>query len=378
MQRILTRNVVVLSVVSLLNDAASEMVMPLVPIFLATELAAGGTALGAIEGLAEAVASGLKVLSGRWSDRLGRARPFVVAGYGLTALARPFLALASSPVHVLAVRLADRTGKGLRTAPRDALLAASVAPADRGAAFGFHKSMDHAGAVVGPLLALGVLLFVSRDLSTVFAFAVIPGLLAALTVLIGVREQPVPPSAAPADEARPDLWRLLVPVGLATLGTASDTFLMLAAGVRDDAPLEAIPLLWLALHLVRMGVTAPGGALADRIGPRIVVALGWGLRAGLLALLAWSDDPWVTAAIVVASGLAAFAEPAEKKLVAAWVGASRRGAGFGWYHGVVGVAALPASLAFGLLWDHASPGAAFGASAGIVALATAALLALVR
>jgi sugar phosphate permease len=377
---VLTRNVVALSVVSLLNDAAGEMVMPLVPIFLATQLHAGGTALGAIEGVADAVASVLKVLAGRASDRLGRARPFVLAGYTLAALARPFLALATIPAHVLAVRLTDRVGKGLRTAPRDALLAASVAPGDRGAAFGFHRSMDHAGAVVGPLLALGVLLFVTHDLRTLFALAVVPGVLAALTVLFGVREAEVLPVevAVAVEVVRPDLWRMLVPVGLVTLGTASDTFLMLVAGVQDHAPLEAIPALWLLLHLVRTGITAPGGALADRVGARAGVAAGWAVRAAVLGLLALSDDPWVTAVLVVTFGLAAFSEPAEKKLVAAWVGSSKRGTGFGWYHGVVGLTALPASLGFGILWDQASPSVAFGASASIVALATAALLVLVR
>lgn len=375
---ILTRNVVLLGVVSLLNDASSEMVMPLLPVFLAIELGAGGTALGAIEGIADAVASVLKLLAGRWSDRVGRARPFVVAGYGLAALARPFVALATSAGHVLAVRVTDRVGKGLRTAPRDALLAASVDPADRGAAFGFHRSMDHAGAVVGPLLALGVLLFVTRDLRTLFALAAVPGAVAAAVVLLGVREAAAPAPDAPAEDGRPDLWRLLVPVALVTLGTASDAFLMLKAGIDGDAPLESLPVLWLLLHVVRTSIVAPAGRLADRIGARAVVAAGWAVRAALLAALALASDPWVTAALVVAFGLGGVAEGGERKLVAAWVGARKRGAAFGWYHAVVGLCALPASLGFGLLWDHVDPAVAFGVSAGVSLAAAGALLALVR
>ena len=172
----LNRNVIVLGMVSLLTDAASEMVIPLLPIFLTT-MGAGALVLGWIEGLAEATASLLKLLSGRWADRLGRNRPFILAGYSISSVARPLFALATSPWHVLAVRLTDRTGKGLRTSPRDALIAASVRPEEHGAAFGFHRAMDHAGAVIGPLMAFAFLTFWSQDLQTLFWLTAVPGCL---------------------------------------------------------------------------------------------------------------------------------------------------------------------------------------------------------
>ena len=184
----LTRNVLLLGLVSLLTDAASELIIPLLPLFLTGTLGASALLLGWIEGLADLVASVLKLLSGRWADRLGRNRPFVLGGYGLSSLARPFVALATAPWHVLLVRVLDRTGKGLRSSPRDALIASSVQPDQRGAAFGLHRAMDHAGAVIGPLLAAAYLTWWSEDLRTLFWLSAIPGAAAVLLVLFGVRE----------------------------------------------------------------------------------------------------------------------------------------------------------------------------------------------
>lgn len=371
------RNVLALGAVSLLNDAGSEMVIPFLGVFLATALGAGATVLGIVEGLAEAVSSLIKVLAGRWSDRARRTWPFVFVGYALAAGARPLLALTTLPVHVVLVRVTDRIGKGLRTAPRDALLAASVAPEDRGAAFGIHKSMDHAGAIVGPLLALGVLLWWTDDLRILFACSLVPGVLSVATVLLFVREVDSEPSAAePAglDRRGPYPWRLLVPVALSTLGTVGDTFLMLKAGVTEATPLVGLPLLWMALHLVRFALAAPGGRLADRVGALPIVVVGWTWRAMCLALLAVVEGPLATGVAVVGLGIASVAEPGEKALVARHVRADRRGTAFGGYHGVVGLMALPGAVGFGLLWDRASPTLAFAAAAAMSSVAAVELL----
>ncbi|MEQ1570883.1 MAG: MFS transporter, partial [Myxococcota bacterium] len=269
------RNVWLLGVASLLNDVASEMVMPLLPVFLVTVLGGGAATLGAIEGAADLVASGLKWLAGVASDRTGRSRPFVWAGYGLAGLARPFLAFASAPGHVLAVRLVDRVGKGIRTAPRDALLSASVAPEQRGAAFGFHQSMDHLGAAIGPAVALLLLLLWTKDLRAIFLVAAVPGLAAALVVPFTV-EVRRPPASAGSEPISPELWRFLLPVAVVSFGTASDAFLMLQAGVASHAPIESLPVIWVVLHLVRTAAATPGGWLSDRVDPRWVVAAGWG------------------------------------------------------------------------------------------------------
>jgi MFS family permease len=269
---------------------------------------------------------------------------------------------------VLAVRLADRVGKGVRTAPRDAMLAASVSEEQRGAAFGLHRSMDHAGATLGPLLAFVLLTTWTTDVRDIFAVAVVPGLLAALVVWGSREERPVEtaPAVPPVSGPEPQLWRVLLPIGLATLGTASDTFLMLKAGVDERAPITALPLLWMALHLVRTASAAPGGWLADRIGARGIITVGWSIRGLVFLLLALAPDLSWTAAAVVLYGLAGAADGAEKQLVAKFAPKDARGAAFGSFHAVVGAVALPASLGFGWLWDTFGVSTAFGTSSVLV------------
>jgi MFS family permease len=371
------RNVLVLGFASLLNDVASEMVMPLLPVFLVTALGGAASWVGLIEGAADLVSSVLKWAVGVASDRTGRTKPFVVVGYALAAVSRPFLSLATAPWHVLAVRLSDRVGKGLRTAPRDALLGASVPPEQRGAAFGFHQSMDHAGSAIGPALALAMLLFWTQDLRTIFLVAAVPGILAGLVVPIA-REVPRGASAGPSTGIGPELWRFLVPVAVVSFGTASDAFLMLEAGVTEHAPLEALPVISVLLHLIRTASATPGGWLADRVDPRWVVATGWAWRAAIYALLALTTDAWIAAALVVVYGFSGVTEGAEKKLVATYVGTRKSGAAFGIYHGVVGAVALPSGLLMGWLWDAYSPAAAWTMAASVVGAAVVLLLVTVR
>jgi len=369
----LTRNVVLLGVVSLLTDTATEMIVPLLPLFLST-LGAGALALGWIEGLADAVASVLKLLSGRWSDRTGRRRPFVIGGYGLASVARPFVAVATAASHVLAVRVADRVGKGLRTSARDALIAGSVDADQRGAAFGLHRAMDHTGAVLGPLIAFGFLLAWPSDLRTLFWLTAIPGAAAVAVVVFGVREAAVDTAPAQAsgnsDGPRDDrLLRLLLPLGLFTLGNASDLFLLLKAGA-TRTPLVTLPLLWMGLHVVKMLASIPGGRLSDRWGRARTISLGWIFYAAIYAGFAFAESQAAIWALFVAYGIYhGLTEGAERALVAELVPSTRWGSGFGWYHLTLGGLTLVASVLFGGLWEAFGSQAAFLTSAVLAVVA---------
>lgn len=384
----LPRLAVLLGITSFLSDVASEMIYPLLPVLLATTLGAGALAVGWVEGAAESLAAFLKLFAGWASDRSRRKKPWVVAGYALAGVARPLVAFAGSVGQVLAVRLTDRVGKGLRSAPRDALLAASVAPADRGRAFGFHRAADHAGALVGPLLAAG-LLALGLGLETVFLWAFLPGLLAPLVVLFGVRERPAPPAeSAPvlavagglglAPGERRALAPYLVTLALFTLGNSTDAFLLLRA-VELGVPAAAVPLLWAFLHAVKSGLGTWGGGLSDRLGRRRVITAGWGLYALVYLGLAVATTVWQVWGLFALYGLHyALVEGAEKALVADFVPAARRGAAFGWFHGVIGLCALPASVAFGALWQFAGASVAFTCGALLAGLATGLLATWVR
>jgi MFS family permease len=380
----LPRTVRSLGLVSLLTDASSEMIYPLLPAFLTGTLRAGPAFLGVVEGLAETVAAALKIVSGRVSDRLPRRKPLVVAGYALSSLVRPAVALATAPVHVLAVRLLDRAGKGVRSAPRDALLAAVVAREDRGRAFGFQRAMDHAGAMVGPLLASAAML-VTSDLRVVFALAAVPAVLAVLALVLGVREAPQAPDARPAagqsPPARaplePGFLRYLGVLALFTLGNSSDAFLLLRAQETGVA-LAAIPALWALHHLVKAGASTWGGALSDRVGRRRVILAGWSVYALAYAGFAVAASPLAVAGLFAFYGLFhALSEGAERALVTDLAGESNRGRAFGLFHAVTGAALLPASLLTGLLWQRFGAPAALGAGAVLAALAALGLLALV-
>lgn len=363
--------VVGLGFVSLLTDAASEMIFPLLPVFVAS-LGGGAMALGWIEGLADLVASFLKLYAGKWADRCGKRRPFVVGGYLLSSLARPFIALALLPWHVLSVRVVDRVGKGLRGSPRDALIAAAVEPARRGEAFGFHRSMDHAGAVLGPLLAFAILQFVTDDLRTLFWLAAIPGVFAVVAVWCTAHDVPTPAPIAPASSSKDPARHLagfLLPLCVFSLGRVSDVFLLaLAAGQRDA--LVELPLLWIGLSFVRSSTATLGGRLADRFGASRMVAAGWLVHAAVFAALAFTSDQNVIRALFLVYGLhAGLSEGAEKALVAAIAPQKTWGAAFGWYHFAAGVIALVANVGFGTLWDLAGQTTAFLASAGAAMLA---------
>jgi MFS family permease len=372
----LPRPVKVLGLVSLLTDASSEMIYPLLPAFLTGTLKASPAFLGLVEGLAEAVASSLKVASGFLSDRLPRRKPLVVAGYGVSSAVRPLVALATAPSHVLAVRLLDRVGKGVRTAPRDALLA-EVTPEDqRGRAFGFQRALDHVGAVVGPILA-SALLLAGADLRTVFALAALPAALAMAVLVFGVKEgKPVssPAAASGSAEAPPlprrrSFYLYLGVLAVFSLGNSSDAFLLLKAQ-EAGVTLILIPLLWTFHHVVKAGASTHGGVLADRRGRKGAILAGWFVYALAYAGFAGATSAGSVWLLFGFYGLfPALTEGPERALVAELAAADERGRAFGLYHAVTGGMALFASLLTGALWQRFGAGTALGTGAALAGLA---------
>jgi MFS family permease len=372
----LGRNVLALSAVSLLTDVSSEMTYPLLPVFLATVLGASATSVGVIEGAAESTAALLKLASGWWSDRAPRRKPLVLLGYAIASAIRPLIGLAQSVSQVLAIRVTDRVGKGIRTSPRDALIADSVDPAIRGRAFGFHRASDHAGAVIGPLLAFAILRWSRLDLRTVFLLTAIPGALAVLTLLFGVREVPreKPAREGAAAGLKVPLgrrfWAYLGVLLLFTLGNSTDAFLLLRAGQLGVAP-ALVPILWAMLHVVKSASSTPGGALSDRLGRKPLIVAGWLVYAAVYFAFGRASATWQAWALFAVYGLYfGLTEGVEKALVTDLVPPDRRGAAFGWYNLAIGLAALPASLLFGALWDRWGSSTAFDFGA-LLALAAA-------
>lgn len=380
----LGRNVLALSAVSLLTDVASEMTYPLLPVFLATVLGASASAVGAIEGAAESTAALLKLFSGWLSDRVPRRKPLVLAGYAIASAIRPLIGLAQGVSQVFAIRVTDRIGKGIRSSPRDAMIADSVDPAIRGRAFGFHRAADHAGAVIGPLLAFAILRWSRLDLRTVFLLTAIPGALAVAALVFGVREVPRVEAEPAREKAAIDLktplgrrfWAFLGVLLLFTLGNSSDAFLLLRAGQLGVVP-ALVPILWAMLHIVKSASSVPGGALSDRLGRKPLMVAGWLLYAAVYFAFGRATAPWQAWGLFAVYGLYfGLTEGVEKALVADFVPADRRGAAFGWYNLAIGIAALPASLLFGALWDRWGSATAFDFGA-LLALAAAAGIALV-
>jgi MFS family permease len=375
--RRLPATVVALGFVSLCTDLSSEMIVPLLPAFLTT-LGAGGTLIGLIDGVAETTSAWLKLVAGTWADRAARRKPLVVAGYALASAARPMMAIITAPWHALVVRFVDRVGKGVRSSPRDALIADAAPAAQRGAAFGFHRAMDHAGALGGPLVAYALVTWGALSTRAVFALAAVPAAIAVVVLVAFVREAPRarpapdgPPAARASLPAR--FWRYLVVVALFTLASSSDMFLLLRAHELGVPTAHAL-LLWALLHLVRSTLSTPLGALSDRVPRRRLIVGGWLVYAAVYVAFAYASAPWHVWALFAAYGVySAATEGAEKALVADLAPADARGRAFGWFNFVVGACALPASLGFGLVWDHVGHATAFLAAAGLAGLAAAGL-----
>jgi len=397
----LPRPVWLLGWVSLATDAATEAVYPLLPFFLTRVLHAGAVSLGIIEGAAEATNSVLKIVAGRVSDRR-RKRPIVLLGYSVSSFARPFVALTTTWLQVFVVRVLDRVGKGVRSAPRDAMLAGWATPKTRGKIYGFHQGMDNIGAVIGPALASLFLFFYPEQYRALFALTIVPGVVAVTLIFLLPEHEPDAASGAPASGVAGvasgfpstalgagsrtaamstplprSFTTFMLVLGLFALGNSTDAFLLLkltdaAGGVRY------VTLMWAGLNLVKAIVSMIGGSWSDRIGRRTVIAIGWLVYAVVYAGFAFSTT--LTALIgwfMLYGFYFGFAEGTEKALVADLAPADRRGFAFGIYNAVTGLGALAASIVFGAVWTAFGTAAAFGLGASLALLATVLLFAVI-
>jgi MFS family permease len=372
----MSRNVLAFGAASFLTDTASEMAVCLLPLYVVGTLGGGATVLGLVDGVANAVSAVLKLVSGRVADRTGRAKPLVVGGYLLSALARPWLALTGSSLGVMGVRIVDRLGKGLRTSPRDALLASDADDADLGRVFGFHRAMDHLGAVFGPIVALMLLAAGVEDLRVVFASTIVPGLLTVVVLQVFVREDPAPvpeaPSPAVAAPASEGLWpvqRVLLPIGVSGLARAADTLLLLRVGAGAEDP-TLFPIAWAAFHVVKVGASGVGGWMTDSFGPHRTLLVGWACFVGSFSWLAFVEDPaWLPIGLLFHGVFDGLSEGPEKAWISGWARAGGRGQAFGRYHLVVGLAGIFANVLVGGLWDAWGPEVGLGAGALVGVLA---------
>jgi MFS family permease len=376
-----------LGAVSLFNDLASEMVYPLLPALVTRGLGAGALALGALDGIADAVSAVVKVAAGWLGERRAWRRPLIVGGYALAAVTRPLMGLSAAAWQVVALRAADRMGKGGRNPPRDTLIADAVDAHLRGRAFGFHRAMDHAGAVVGPLVATALIALWAWTPRRVIVWSAVPGVVTVLLAIVALRRAPAPvpvpvpapPPASPAPApAGPMLaggappTALIVLIMLFAFARLPETLLLLRLQDRG-VPVAVVPIIWALLHVVRSASSYPGGWIADRIGPARTMVGGWGVYAVVCAGLALTRSPVTAGTWLLAYGLVAAAtESPERMFVAAWGARATRGRRFGLYHAGVGLAALPGGLALGALYAWRGGTMALlvsGAATGALALA---------
>jgi MFS family permease len=365
----LPRQVKLFGAVSLLNDFASEMVYPLLPAFVTTVLGGGATALGALDGSAELASSAVKYGAGRVSDRPARRGPLVISGYALAVLVRPLVALTAATWQVIALRVVDRLGKGARTPPRDAIIADVTQPEMLGRAFGLQRSLDHAGAVLGPVAAWLLLSSGAAQVRGVIAASLIPGIAVLLLAIWAVKngrgratsDEATPPPPSP-DLVRPRPTSIL-PIVAFHLLRMPETLLILRSQ-QLGVPVTTVPLLWAAVHVTKSATSAVAGAWSDRIGSSKTMWLGWASYAVIAAGFAFASGAMAAWTSFLAFGaVAGLTEAPERALVARSYGGDRRGSGFGSYHALVGLAALVGGLLLGLLYDARGAFPAFAASA---------------
>jgi MFS family permease len=358
----LTRNVLLLGLVALFNDVGTEMAMPLLPAFMAS-IGAGALALGVVEGAADFSAAVLNFFSGKISDLSAKRKPFILGGYSLSSLLRPLFAISTQAWQVVLVRVADRTGKGLRTSARDAMIVDSVDERQRGAAFGFHQGLDHLGTVIGALLAVILLLWAHWGLRSIFWLTALPGIVVVGLIVFGVREpksrSSKRPPQWPAFQSFVNFSSFLIPFAVFSLGASTDLFLLMKANL-DGMPIYSLPLLWMALHAVKSFSSLPGGWLSDRWGARATMSLGWFYYALIYFLFSHATSHGEFVGLFIAYGLFyGLSESPQKALISGMARKEERGAAFGCYNLSAGILSLPASLIFGWLWESYGARAAF-------------------
>lgn len=379
--------VFLLGLAALLNDSASEMLYPLLPVFLTTTLGATPAAVGLIEGAADGLASILKYFSGSLSDRMPKRKPFIVSGYSLAAISRLIIAGAVAWPMVLGARLLDRTGKGIRSAPRDAMISDVTPPEERGRAYGFHRALDHTGAIVGPLLAMFVLQVLGLTLRQAFFVAVIPGAIGVAMLLFLLRE-PERTAAKPKGDRslrgsshllqQTGFRRAIIAVAIFSLANSSDAFLILQAH-KAGVSTAMLPLLWAAHHVIKSLFSTRAGALSDRVDRRYLLLSGWISYAIVYALFpaAHSLTAFVILFVVYAIPFT-LTEGAERAWIADLVAPEERGRSFGIYYLASGLCVLAGSALFGLLYDRVSAQAAFFTGAALALIAAFAVMAAPR
>ena len=363
----LPRQVKLFGVVSLLNDFASEMVYPLLPAFITGVLGGGAVALGVLDGAADAAAALVKLVSGRLADRAERRGPLIVGGYFLAVVVRPIIALTAAAWQVIGLRVVDRLGKGLRTPPRDALIA-DVTPAPLvGRAFGLQRGLDHVGAVVGPLVAWWMLTR-HADVRTVILASIVPGVLVLVLAAWAVRDgggagrRAEVESLAPPPAAARRLPPPIIAIAFFYLVRMPETLIILRAQ-RLGIAVALVPLLWAAVHVIKASTSFVGGALSDRIGPSRTMWIGWLSYLALAAGMAFAAGPIAAWALFLSLGVVAgLTESPERALVSATT-KTHRGSGFGTYHALTGVASLAGGLLLGVIFQRSSGATAFFVSA---------------
>lgn len=356
------KNIFFVGLTSFLTDTTTKMVYAVMPMFLIS-LGASKTELSLIEGIAESTASLLKSVSGWWSDKIGRNKPFMVIGYAITAVLSPMFAFVTSPLQVLGVRFTERVGKGIRTAPRDSLVAGSSKECDTGKNFGFHKAMDNSGAIVGPLIASAVLLFFPGDFRRVFLIAAIPGLLGLANVILFVKEAKKSKGDLPGKIRLKDFskeyYLFLSIVFIFTLGNSTDALLLVKAsdvGVRD----AYIPIIYLVFNAVSVLFAVPAGMLSDKIGRERLIIFGYLIYSGIYFGFGMAGNPLSMVLLFALYGVySAATDGVQKAMVSDIVDKDKRGTGLGLYNCMLGVTLLPASLIAGLLYDNINNSAPF-------------------
>jgi len=379
--RKLRRNVNGIGFVSLLNDTSSEMIYPLLPLFLVKELKAGPTQLGLIEGFSESISSILKLFSGYLSDRVGKRKPFIFLGYFVAIFSRPIIGITTRWWQLLGLRIVDRFGKGIRTSARDALISQSTPHKILGRAFGFQRALDHSGAILGPILAFSLFYFLRVEIRNLFILSIVPGIFAFFLLFLVREKEKIREHEKKTLSLRGldgNFIRYLATLLVFTLSNSSDTFLLLK-GVEVGIRREIFPLLWVFLHIIKSLTSTPSGSLSDRIGRKKMIFFGWLLYAFTYFLFGVSSKIWQFFLLFALYGFYfGLTEGVERAFVSQIKGRVDEGTAFGLYHFVIGIAIFPASLLFGIVWKYFGSFYAFLLSSLISFISSLSLLLLVR
>jgi len=369
----LEKNVFYTGLTSFFTDTSTKMVYSVMPLFLLS-IGASKTSISLIEGIAESTSSLIKALSGYWSDKIGKNKPFMIIGYGITAVVTPFYAAVISPFQVLILRFAERIGKGLRTAPRDSLISGSVTDNHAGRNFGFHKAMDNSGAIAGPLLAFVLLYFFPLNYGNIFILATIPAILGVITIVIFIREINTASTERKREISLKQLpkkfWFFLIVIFVFSLGNSTDALLLVKTS-ETGIQSSYIPLIYMIYNLVSVLLAIPTGKLSDKIGREKLIISGFLIYSVVYFLFGRSNNIHVFIFLFVMYGFySALTDSSQKAMISDIVGKDLKGTGFGLYHSILGITLLPASLIAGILYDRVNSNAPFYFGAAMALLAT--------